>query len=206
MQAKLTTPTSENKVTTGRKSFWPLILVIAACAAPMIFSYVTYYIIKPQGRTNYGSLIDPRTYPIPELNLTALDGKPAALDNFKGKWIFLQIDASECAKACADKLYYMRQLRLTQGKEMDRIERVWLVTDSGPIQTELLKKYEGTSVLRADIKQISAWLPTEDGSTVTDHFYLLDPLGNLMMRFPKDPDANKIKKDLIKLLKASRIG
>ena len=52
----------------------------------------------------------------------------------------------------------------------------------------------------------SAWLPVPQGGNVTDHFYMIDPLGNLMMRWPKDPDANKIKKDIIKLLKASSIG
>lgn len=206
MQAKPTLPTSEHKALASRKSFWPLILVIAACAAPMIFSYLTYYVIKPQSRTNYGTLIDPRAYPIPQLNLTTLDGKSASFDSFRGKWIFLQIDGSECGKSCADKLYYMRQLRLTQGKEMDRIERVWLITDSEPVQIELMKKYEGTHMLRTDPKQISAWLPAEEGSSVTDHLYMIDPLGNLMMRFPKDADPNKIKKDVIKLLKASRIG
>ena len=203
MQAKPTIPASEKIPATSRKSLWPLVLVVFACAAPMIFSYLAYYVIKPQGRTNYGTLLDPRSYPIPKLDLVSLDDKPALLNNFKGKWMLVQVDASDCNKACVDKLYYMR---LTQGKEMDRVERVWLVTDSSPIQAELLKKYEGTIVLRANLKQISAWLPTEQGSSVTDHFYMIDPLGNLMMRFPKDPDANKIKKDMIKLLKASRIG
>jgi len=46
----------------------------------------------------------------------------------------------------------------------------------------------------------------EEGTTASDHIYMIDPLGNLMMRFPKDADPNKIKKDLYKLLKASAIG
>ena len=190
----------------GKRSNRMLFIVLAVCAAPLILSYLSYYVIKPEGRTNYGDLIDPRAYPIPELGLKQLDGKPASLEQFAGKWILLQVDQAACAKPCADKLYYMRQLRLTQGKEMDRIERVWLVTDGAPLDTALMKQYDGTNLLRVDPQKLAAWLPTKGGTHAADHLYMIDPLGNLMMRFPKDPDANKIKKDITRLLKASRIG
>ena len=190
----------------SKRSNRMLFIVLAVCAAPLIFSYFTYYVIKPQSRTNYGDLIDPRAYPIPDLGLKQLDGEPAALQQFAGKWILLQVDQAACAKPCADKLYYMRQLRLTQGKEMDRIERVGLITDDAPLDTALMKQYDGTRLLRVDAKKLAAWLPVQEGTQAADHLYMIDPLGNLMMRFPKDPDANKIKKDITRLLKASRIG
>jgi cytochrome oxidase Cu insertion factor (SCO1/SenC/PrrC family) len=200
-------PTPEAKTAAGNKrSNRMLFIVLAVCAAPLIFSYLTYYVIKPEGRTNYGDLIDPRAHPIPELGLQQLDGQSASLEQFSGKWILLQVDQAACAKPCTDKLYYMRQLRLTQGKEMDRIERVWLVTDDAPLDTALMKQYDGTRLLRVDPKKLAAWLPVQAGTQPADHLYLIDPLGNLMMRFPKDPDANKIKKDISRLLKASRIG
>lgn len=172
----------------------------------MVLSYLTYYVIKPEGRTNYGALLDPRAHPIPELGTAALDGKPATLKDYAGKWILLQADAADCAKPCKDKLYWQRQVRLTQGKDMERIERVWLVTDDAPLETALMKEYDGTRILRVDPKKLAAWLPAEQGTAISDHIYVIDPLGNLMMRFPKDPDPNKIKRDITKLLKASRIG
>lgn len=89
---------------------------------------------------------------------------------------------------------------------MSRVERVWLITDKEPIETMLMREYDGTNMLRAKPELVKNWLPTEQGTTVEDHIYMIDPLGNLMMRFPKDADANKIKKDIAKLLKASRIG
>lgn len=201
MQVTDTNPTKP--ANRGRTMFF---LVLAICAAPMIFSYLTYYVIKPEGRTNYGELIDPRKYPIPELGITELDGKTASLEQLKGKWILLQVDAADCQKACAQKLYYMRQLRLTQGKEMERIQRVWLITDDAPLDIALMKEYDGTQLLRVDPQKLAAWLPVEEGTKASDHLYMIDPLGNLMMRFPKDPDANKIKKDITRLLKASSIG
>lgn len=189
-----------------KKTYWTLFLVIATCAAPVILSYLTYYVIKPQGRVNYGDLIDPRTYPIPDLASTDLEGKPASLEQFRGKWILLQVDNAGCEAACQQKLYYMRQLRLTQGKDMDRIERVWLVTEDAPLDIGLMKQYDGTHILRVDPQKLAAWLPVIEGTKASDHLYMIDPLGNLMMRFPKDPDANKIKKDITRLLRASGIG
>lgn len=186
---------------------WKLFAILAVCAAPVIASYFTYYVIKPQSRTNYGTLIDPRTYPIPAtLATSALDGTPAALRAYKGKWVMLSVDDADCADACRKKLYEMRQLRLAQGKDMERIERVWLITDAQPIETMLMREYDGTRMLRASAEAVKGWLPTDAGTAPSDHLYMIDPLGNLMMRFPKDADPNKIKKDLVKLLKASRIG
>jgi hypothetical protein len=188
---------------TGR---WKLLAVVAVCAAPMIFSYLTYYVIKPTGRTNYGDLIDPRQHPLPTLGATGLDGKPAELAALKGKWIMLQVAPGDCQQRCKDQLVAMRQLRLMQGKGMERIERVWLVTDNAPLDTMLMKVIDGTRMLRVPPGAVTAWLPVAQGSAVTDHLYLIDPLGNLMMRFPKDADPAKVKKDIGKLLKASAIG
>lgn len=207
MEASETAKPAVPKVPEVRKhTHWTLFLVLAVCAAPMILSYLTYYVIKPSGRTNYGDLIDPRAHPIPDLGTTTLDGQPASLKDYAGKWIMLQADVGACPKYCADKLFWQRQVRLTQGKDRDRIERVWLVTDAQPLETVLMKEYDGTHILRVDAKKLAAWLPVAQGTQMTDHIYMIDPLGNLMMRFPKDPDANKIKKDVTKLLKASRIG
>jgi len=189
-----------------KRGRWKLLLVVAVCAAPMIASYLTYYVIKPESRTNYGTLLDPREYPIPPLGSTELDGKPVKLEDYKGKWVLLQVSGGECDEACKTRLFAMRQLRLMQGKEMERIERVWLITDAKPLDTMLMREYDGTDMLRVDPKLLKAWLPTEAGTSVEDHLYMIDPRGNLMMRFPKDADPNKVKKDISKLLRASSIG
>lgn len=188
------------------KGRWKLFAVVLVCAAPIILSYFTYYVIKPESRTNYGAFIDPRAHPIPALGASTLDGKPIELDAYKGKWIMLQVNDADCQAACQKILHDMRQLRLAQGKEMERIERVWLITDAKPVDTALMREFDGTNMLRAKADAVRAWLPVEEGTSASDHIYMIDPLGNLMMRFPKDADPNKIKKDLYKLLKASAIG
>ncbi len=194
---------NKSKQISGR---WKLLAVLAVCASPLIFSYLTYYVIKPSGRTNYGTLIDPRAHPIPALGSTDLEGKPVTLDAWKGKWIMLQAAPGDCQQACKDQLVKIRQLRIMQGKGMERIERVWLITDNAPLDIELMKVIDGAHFVRVKPDLLKAWLPVEEGGNATDHLYLIDPLGNLMMRFPKNPEPNKVTKDVGKLLKASAIG
>ena len=112
----------------------------------------------------------------------------------------------DCQQACKDQLVAMRQLRLMQGKDMERIERVWLITDDTPLDTMLMRVIDGTGFLRVKPDVLKAWLPVEPGGNVNDHIYLIDPLGHLMMRFPKNADPQKVKTDMGKLLKASAIG
>ena len=189
-----------------KRGRWMLWLVLLVCASPMIASYFTYYVIKPEKRNNYGTLIDQRAHPIPAMATTTLDGKPAALEQFKGKWIMLMAAPGACDEACHKQLFAMRQLRTMQGKEMERIERVWLITDREPLDTMVIREYDGTHMLRADAQAIASWLPADPGTSVSDHIYMIDPLGHLMMRFPKDPEPRKVHKDIYKLLKASSVG
>lgn len=204
MDKPTTTPPTPPNQSHGR---WKLLAVLLVCASPLIFSYLTYYVIKPTGRTNYGTLIDPRSYPIPAtLGTKELDGKPRSLDSFKGKWVMLQAAPGDCQEQCKKQLVAMRQLRIMTGKDRERVERVWLVTDNTPLDIQFMKVIEGAHMLRVAPEAVNAWLPVEPGGNATDHMYLIDPLGNLMMRFPKDADPAKVKKDIGKLLKASAIG
>ena len=183
-----------------------LFVLLFVCAAPIIASYVTYYIIKPGGRTNYGAFIDQRSHPMPKLASTTLDGRPETLENYAGKWIMVKVGGGRCDETCAKQLFSMRQLRTMQGKNMDRVERVWLITDKEPVDTMLIRMYDDMHMLRVSPEQLAKWLPVEEGTRLEDHIFLVDPRSNLMMRFPKDPDPRKVHKDLAKLLKASAIG
>ena len=102
----------------------------------------------------------------------------------------------------------MRQVRLTTGKDADRIERVWLISDGAPLPTIVMREYEGTRLLRAEAAELKSFLvlPADGGSRLADHIWIIDPLGNLMLRWPKEADPNRMKRDLARLLKASRIG
>ena len=202
----------ENKLsepTARRNGRWKLLALLLVCAAPIIASYFAYYIVKPSGRTNYGTLIDQRSHPMPALPSTTLDGRPETLEAYAGKWLMVKVGGGACAQECQAQLFAMRQLRTMQGKNMERIERVWLITDEQPIDTVLIRQYDGMHMLRlppAGLKALTNWLPVEEGGKREEHIFLVDPRSNLMMRFPKQPEPQRVHKDLSKLLRASAIG
>ena len=147
--------------------------------------------LAPGVAGNYGTLLSPRPLPIPAL---------AAL---KGKWVLVQLDGGACATACERKHFFMRQVRRAQGREQGRVERLWLVIDSVPPAPALLAAIEGTVVVGEGTGFAKAF-PAE--RAVNEHIYLVDPLGNLMMRFPLDSDPARVIKDLKHLLKFSGFG
>ena len=150
---------------------------------------------------NYGTLIEPHL--LSATPFDGIDGSRFSMAELRGRWVMLQVDGSACGEECRRKLYKMRQVRLTQGRKMGYIERVWLVRDRGPVDPALLRDYVGTYVVRADSIALSR-LPAE--RDVADHIYLIDPRGNVMLRFPKDADPSRMKKDLERLLKVSNMG
>lgn len=186
-----------------RAGRWRMLLVLLACAAPVIASYTTYYFIQPQGRVNHGELINPAR-PLGDPPLAHLDGRPARLSDYRGKWLMVTIDRGTCEAACTDKLFKMRQLRTMQGKERERIERVWLISDDDPLSTMLMREYDDMRMLRARGSPLLRELPS--GGDEADSIWLVDPLGNLVLRYPRDADPRKMHKDIGRLLKVSGIG
>jgi len=167
-----------------------LALLFAACAAPFVLGWLAYVFEWTGGRTaNYGELLSPQ--PLRTEPFSAL----------KGKWVLVSFDAAACDAACERKLYYMRQIWRAQGKNMDRVERLWIVTDGAAPRPELIEASAGTRIARGDPQ-----LATSFPGVARDHVYVVDPLGNLMMRFPRDPDASRMLKDVQRLLRVSRFG
>jgi hypothetical protein len=203
----MTTTSSKPTRASHWRRFRTLYLLAAVCIAPVVASYTAYYIMPPAGRTNYGDLIEPQR-PLPALALRELDGRAVDAASLRGRWLMVQVDGGDCGETCQRKLWQMRQVRLTAGKDADRVERIWLISDSAPLPTIVMREYEGTRFLRADPAELKLFLalPTDSGVDLADHIWMIDPLGNLMLRWPKDADPNRMKRDLAKLLKASRIG
>ena len=155
-----------------------IVLIALVCAAPVVLGTAAYLFRWSSGETsNYGELLPPR----PVSNVE------------RGKWWLVIFDAAACDAYCERKLYTIRQLRRAMGKEMDRVERLWVITDGAKPRAEILPGIEGT--------RLAAFSPAEFPGQARDHIYLVDPQGNLMMRFPRDPEPSKMIKDLERLLK-----
>jgi hypothetical protein len=182
-----------------------MLLVLAVCAAPVVVSYFTYYVIRPQSHKSYGMLIEPQR-PLPQSQGTALDGKAVSLPTLKGQWLLVSVAGGSCDPACEKHLYLQRQLRESLGREKDRVDWVWLVDDAAPVRAELMPAVASATVIRVDGAQLRQWLQAGEEHTLRDHLYVVDPQGNWMMRFPPATDtasAKNIKRDLERLLRAS---
>ncbi len=185
-----------------------MLAILFACALPVIASYFTYYVIRPQGRTNYATLIEPQR-PLPPLETVPaqdMDGHSVPLTMLKGQWLMIVVAPASCGKACESNLFLQRQLREMMGPERDRIQKVWLVDSPGPVAPALAAALAATPAVatyRVDRAALERWLEPEPHHALEDHLYVVDPLGNWMMRTPANPDPVRLKKDVDKLLRAS---
>ena len=178
----------------------PLIWLALASLAPFVGSFALYYWWTPSGgQINYGTLIAPQSFPVS--GIQPLPRADAASPTIRGRWLVIVADAPQCDAACRGKLYATRQARMMTGKERDRVVRVWLLTAEGTPDPVLLAEHPDVVTARAD-PAASAALPADAPQAI----YVVDPLGNLILRYPPDPDIKGLNRDLVRLLKASRIG
>lgn len=189
-----------------KRGRWKLLLLLLVTLAPVIASYFTYYVIRPQGENFYGQLISPQIE-LPDLEVMNSQGQTINLRSLRGQWLLITVADAACDAACENLLYLSRQIHIGLGPEQDRLERVWLSLGNQAAPDRLAKILEGATVLRTQDKAISSWLQPDSKQQLSDHFYLVDPQGFWMMRFPPDPDlkaAASIKKTLNRLMRAAK--
>jgi hypothetical protein len=182
-----------------------MLLVLLVCAAPVAASYFSYFVLRPQARSNYSSLIQP-TRSLPPLPLRKLDGTPVEAASLRGQWLLLALGPADCGADCQQRLYMQRQLREMLGRERDRVDKLWLVTDAAepsPAMRAALAADPSLQPLRVPREALAAWLQPEVGRALEQHLYLVDPMGEWMMRMPADADPARVKRDLERLLRAS---
>jgi hypothetical protein len=179
-----------------------LLLLLLVTLAPVVASYFTYYVVRPEGRRNYGELIDPQRE-MPNLMGTDLQGRQVALSALKDQWLLISVGDSACGEACEKHLYLSRQLRESLGKDKTRVDWVWLRTGDTEVPLRLLPGLTSATVLKFEASDLSAWLQPAQGRQLTDHLYLVDPMGHWMMRFPADADPVKVRKDLERLMRGA---
>jgi hypothetical protein len=180
-----------------------MFIVLLVCAAPVVASYLAYFVIRPEGRTNYSELIEPLRPAPASLPLADLQGRTVAAESLKGQWLLVVVSGGACDTRCERYLWLQRQLRETLGRDKDRVDKLWLIDDAASPRSATLAAVAGTTVLRVPRDALSAWLEPAPQRTLEQHIYIVDPLGNWMMRVPVDPEPAKFKRDVEKLLRAS---
>jgi hypothetical protein len=192
---------------------WLMIAVLLVCAAPVVASYFTYFVLRPQTRTNYSELIVPAR-PLPaSLPLVDLAGAAVAPLALRGQWLVVAVAGGACDARCERHLWLQRQLHEALGAEKERVDKLWLIDDTAAPRRETLAAiaatadagavFASTTVLRTERTALGQWLAPASGQALEDHLYLVDPRGDWMMRVPVDADPARLKRDIDKLLRAS---
>lgn len=189
-----------------------LVLLMLLFALPVAAATLLYFAgWRPTTGGNHGELIRP-VRQIEDLALQTLDGQPASFGELRGKWTMVYLGASSCPEACMKSLYVMRQVRTAQGKERDRVQRVFILVETNA-QAGLeakLAAYPGMLVWTGKNKALAALTRSfgisEGRAAGQSGIYLVDPLGNLIMRYPPGADPAGMLKDMTRLLKYSWVG
>ena len=182
-----------------------MLLVLLVCAAPVIASYFTYYVVRPEGRRNFGELIEPMRA-LPDVKVQRLTGETLPLTELKGQWLLISVNGGDCQADCQQQLYLQRQILTGLGKERARTEWVWLVNDQADLPSSILPGLKEATVLRMPADAVAQWLQPTEGQQLKDHLFLVDPHGQWMMRFPaklSTEGALKAKRDIERLLRAA---
>jgi cytochrome oxidase Cu insertion factor (SCO1/SenC/PrrC family) len=178
-----------------------LVAIAALFVLPIAASLVTYHFFRPEGGASYGELL------LPPATVTAQPFEDPAGGRFdfarlRGRWVLVASDGGECAATCAAKLTLLRQVRLALGRDAARVARVFVVDDLRRPKPELLAAFDG---MQLAVTPPGMALPP-GAANDRAHVYLVDPNGNVMMRWPAAAEPKRMLADLKRLLKASQIG
>lgn len=196
-----------------KRSRTKFLLLALLFFGPVIFAWWAYYFSdgwRPVGQTEHGDLVHP-ALPLPAFSLPGTGGQATALSDLKGKWTLLYVDGWDCDTSCVDALYHTRQVRLALGKELDRIQRLFLVNGPCCELRELSAEHPDLRIAwldGPDAGLVAGALPTYGATEPLQagRVYVIDPLGNLVMSYAPGFEPKGLLSDMKKLLKLSHIG
>jgi hypothetical protein len=181
-------------------------MILVVCLAPVLASYWVFYVARPAGgEAAYSDLIQP-TVSMPDATGIDVAGAAVPLRSLRGQWLLVAVGSAACDTACEQRLFVQRQFREMLGRERHRVDKVWLITDDAALKPELQQALSGpvpVTALRVPRPLVQTWLKPAPGHAIENHLYLVDPMGEWMMRLPATPDPTKVKRDLERLLRAS---
>jgi hypothetical protein len=181
-----------------------LLIIAAMFLLPVVIAFALYYgkLWRPAGSASKGELIQPAR-PLEIAGLRHADGSAAGADVFAGKWTLIYIGDGACDADCRTALVFGRQSRLALNNEMTRVQRVFLATGNCCARDYFAAEQPGLIALDASAApSLLGQFPAEHRHTL----YIVDPLGNLMMRHDAAGTSKALLTDLKKLLKLSHIG
>ena len=192
----------------------PLVLLVLACGLPVVAAWVFYLNpdLLPEKRGNFGKLIEP-PYPLRNTRLLTAAGKDFRIEEVQGKWSLLWLTSQPCGSECGAYLHRMRNIRLALRENSVRVQSFAIPLTAAGTDAWIKKETEFPGIILLtgsgnEPRDLAARFAAAAGlgASQADGFYLVDPLGNLMMRYDTNADFKGMLKDLERLLKYSQVG
>jgi hypothetical protein len=187
-----------------------MLLTIGLLMLPFLLAFGLYgFEWRPEKLANHGELVQP-PQALPESGLSQADGRPLPTEELRRKWTLVLVSKTPCDNACEQDLHRMRQVQVALNKEMVRLRRVLIgssvdALNADPALPALRRSYPDLLIAAPTTDaQGAIWRSAMDGAN--HHFFVIDPLGNLMMRYSEPTDMGGMLKDLERLLKYSWVG
>ena len=149
--AKAPAQTSAQKM--GRAK---LLGLMGLYAAPLIMAWAWFaYVSSNEGAgvSVNGELIHPAV-PLAPFDLSSSEKPVWGLDDIRGKWSMVYFTDAGCNEACETALYNMRQIRLSTGRRMERVQRVLVTPAWAEMQEKLENASEGLQVIGGETDNI----------------------------------------------------
>lgn len=197
---------TEESIQIKSRNPYTIWFVVASFVLPVVFAYIVFYFVEVTSFTNKGEILNP-IVDITSLKLTDDKGEIIPRDTLTYKWRFISFVGSDCDEACNKRLHESRQVYRTLGKNRHRVLRVivHLAPASETLNSLIDVEYSDALNMNGNASAINAAF----GNTSKldeNELYIMDPRGNIMMRFTQEQPMKDIQYDIRKLLKASQIG
>lgn len=182
-----------------------LVLLFLIASLPVVTAALVYFLLRPQGHAGLGQIITP-AQAVGSAQGVDMAGQNMRLEVLRGQWLLVSVADGACSADCEKRLFMQRQLHAMLGGETRRVDKVWLLNDQLPVAEPLRAALHDVTVLRVAPPTLQSWLPAPTGTAQTDYLYVVDPLGNTVMRFPAVMDAAQVRlalRDLARVLRAT---
>jgi cytochrome oxidase Cu insertion factor (SCO1/SenC/PrrC family) len=204
------TPAVNNPIANSKRNPYTVWFVVIAFIAPVVLAYIMFFFVDVKSFVNHGEILNPIVH-IASFELKDENNEIIPQDDLTYKWRLISFVGKDCDEQCETRLFDTRQIHTLLAKDQHRLMRMFVHLE--PAGDSLLKLIEQTHPnvihVNGDADTIIDALGAnvrEGAGIMNNETYVMDPMGNVMMRFTQDQPNKEFLYDLKKLLKASQIG
>lgn len=172
-----------------------LLLILAMVIGPMVLASLMYkfQFWVPEGRSYHGQLIG-----------NGQSREQLGVQSAETRWQLLVTSPQDCSHECQQLVYLARQVQIGLSRDASRASHALAsATALAPdYSARLARHYPRLERLDLDLARYRALTDGLEGA----HLWIVDPHGNLVLRYDATVDGKALLNDLRQLLKLSNIG